>query len=91
MAKAETSNGRQHKATYARDKRTGGYIIRVEGPNAPRFAGRDVPVVRKDSSESVEHLEELIWQGVDQETAKPIALYRFQAKPREDLDDDVTF
>ena len=41
---------RSHKATYARDKRKGGYLIRVIGPNAAAFAGREVPVIRKDDS-----------------------------------------
>jgi hypothetical protein len=74
---------RQHKATYARDKKQGGYIIRVEGPNAARFEDREVPVTKKDGTESVETLGTLLWSGNDEETGKPVALYTFVAKPRE--------
>jgi hypothetical protein len=80
----EKKTKRQHKATYARDKRKGGYIIRVEGPHAGAFAGREVPVTRKDNSESPERLLALLWQGIDEETKQPVALYTFEAKPREE-------
>lgn len=83
---------RSHKATYARDKRNpGGYLVRVEGPHAAVFAGRDVPVTRKDDSESIETLETAVWAGVDTESGKPVALYRFVAKPRDDAADDLPF
>jgi hypothetical protein len=84
---------RQHKATYARDKRNpGAYLVRVEGPHASAFAGRDVPVTRKDDSESVETLDVAVWAGVDTETGKPVALYRFVAKPRDEAAaDDLPF
>jgi len=87
----EKTNGRQHKATYSRDKRNGGYIIRVEGPNAGRFAGREVPVVRKDDSESLEKLTELVWTGNDKESGKPVALYHFEPRPRDEQLDDLLF
>lgn len=74
---------RQHKATYATDKRKGGYLVRVQGPNANAFAGRKVPVTRKDDSEDIEELERLIWSGKDEETGQPCALYSFKAKPRD--------
>ena len=80
---------RMHKATYAKDKRKGGYLIRVEGPNAYAFAGREVPVTLKTGDEQTETLSELIWSGKDQETGKPVALYTFEAKPREE--DEVIF
>lgn len=74
---------RSHKATYARDKRNpGAYLVRVIGPHASAFAGRSVPVVRKDDSESVEKLTVCIWAGNDEETGKPVALYRFEARER---------
>jgi hypothetical protein len=76
---------RLHKATYARDKRNpGGYLIRVAGPTAARFADRVVPVTRKDDSESLETLTDCVWTGLDDESGKPVALYHFVAKPRED-------
>lgn len=77
------SAGRQHVATYSRDKRKGGYIVRVEGPNAASFAGREVPVTMRDRSEHAEKLTGLIWSGVDNETGKPVALYTFESRPRE--------
>jgi hypothetical protein len=72
---------RQHKATYSTDKRKGGYIVRVEGPNAARFAGREVPVNTKDGVEHMEKLIKLIWTGNDKETGKPVALYSFESRP----------
>lgn len=77
-----TAGKRNHKAAYARDKRKGGYIIRVEGPKAGEFAGRTVPVTKKDGDESMEDLTDLIWTGNDTETGKPVALYNFTPKVR---------
>lgn len=85
MAK-ETTAKRAHKATYAKDKRKGGYLIRVEGPNAGSFAGREVPVTMKDNSEHTEKLTGIIWVGKDNESGKPVALYSFEAKPKEKVD-----
>lgn len=81
--------GQNHKATYARDKRLGGYLIRVEGPHANRFTGRDVPVTRRNGTESTETLEDLIWSGVDDESGKPVALYHFAQQAKEP--DEVAF
>lgn len=74
---------RAHRATYATDKKTGGYLIRVAGPHANAFAGRTVPVNLKDGSEQSEKLERLIWSGKDKETGENVSLYKFEAKPRE--------
>lgn len=75
----------QHKATYARDKKKGGYLVRVIGPHAAAFAGRKVPVTRKDDTQETETLDALIWSGNDDETGKPCALYSFVAKPKEEM------
>lgn len=78
------AENRRHKATYASDKRNpGGYLIRVQGPDAPHFAGRVVPVTRKDNTEENEKLVKCIWTGTDKESGKPVALYTFEAKPKE--------
>lgn len=77
---------RQHKATYATDKKNGGYLIRVEGPLSNAFSGKIVPVVKRDDSESAEALDRLIWTGKDQETGKNVSLYTFVPKPREHAD-----
>lgn len=82
---------RKHRATYASDKRTGGYLIRVAGPNAERFVGREVPVVTKAGDEHNEKLIRLIWTGMDQESGDKVALYKFEAKPREEAVDDLPF
>lgn len=77
---------RQHRATYATDKRSGGYLIRVAGPYAERFTGREVPVTLKSGKEHNEKLTRLIWTGQDQESGEPVALYKFEAKPKEQQD-----
>jgi hypothetical protein len=74
--------GRQHRATYSRDKKKGGYIVRVEGPNATAFTGRTVPVTTRDGTEHEEKLLALVWSGADKTSGKPVALYTFEQKPR---------
>lgn len=73
---------RKHSATYSRDKRKGGYLVRVEGPDAAKFSGRKVPVTLRDKSEHVEELDALIWTGLDEESGKPVALYTFKPEER---------
>jgi hypothetical protein len=68
-----------------------GYLIRVEGPHAERFAGRPVPVTRRDRSETEEKLDALLWSGVDEESGKPVALYTFEARPRDEKIDETPF
>ena len=85
----EPKKKRNHRATYARDKRKGGYLIRVAGPNADMFAGRSVPVSLKNGSEQMEELEAVIWSGKDDETGENVCLYKFKPKPLEK--DDITF
>lgn len=86
MAKEPTTGKRKHKATYARDKRKGGYLIRVAGPNANEFAGREVPVTTFKGDEHIERLSKLIWAGVDKESGDNVALYAFEAKAREQIE-----
>ena len=85
MAKAEAPKApaRRHRATYARDKRQGGYLIRVAGPLSERFVGKEVPVTLKDGTEHAEKLLALIWAGLDKESGDKVALYRFESRPRE--------
>ena len=101
MAKAETAtatdnratpprNERLHKASYATDKRKGGYIIRVEGPQSNAFAGREVPVTTMKGDEHTEKLTKLIWSGTDKESGRSVSLYQFESKPR-DLEDEIPF
>lgn len=89
VEKSGTPAKREHKATYARDKRKGGYLIRVIGPNAGKFAGREVPVTRMDDSESIEKLDALIWTGTDEDTSRPVALYSFIARPKDNVPEDT--
>jgi hypothetical protein len=86
---------RAHRATYARDKKKGGYLVRVAGPNAGRFAGREVPVTTLDGSEHSEKLTRLIWTGTDTgeyggTAGEPIALYTFESRPVVESD-EATF
>ena len=71
VEKTEPKKKRAHKATFARDKRKGGYLIRVEGPAANRFANKEVPVTLKNGEERLETLENVIWSGKDKETGNP--------------------
>ena len=77
---------RSHKATYAKDKMKGGYLIRVAGPHSNMFAGKAVPVTRMDNSEETETLTTLVWTGKDTETGVPVTLYNFAPKPKEDIE-----
>ena len=79
----DTKPVRKHKATYATDKRNGGYLIRVSGPNAEMFVGREVPVNTRAGAEHSEKLVRLIWTGADKETGEKVALYRFESRPKE--------
>jgi hypothetical protein len=94
MAKAKDAPERAHKATYARDKKKGGYIIRVAGPQCHRFAGRTVPVEIRGGGEHDETLTDLIWTGTDDGEISgytgPVALYNFEAKPKQP-DDEIPF
>lgn len=84
--------GKLHKATYATDKKNPGqYLIRVQGPTAAVFAGREVPVERKDGEVHTETLGRCIWAGIDNESQQPVALYKFESKPREDEDEEMPF
>lgn len=87
MAEApKKSKGAKHKATYATDKRKGGYLIRVAGPDSNAFAGKEVPVTTKDGNEHLEKLDKVIWTGKDKESGIPVTLYTFVAKPKEKVD-----
>jgi hypothetical protein len=85
--KAEQS-ATKHKATYARDKKKGGYLVRVSGPYPEKFAGRDVPVQMLDGTTHVEKLLKLIWTGIDTgeyggKAGESVTLYTFESRPRE--------
>ena len=89
MAK-ESTKKRLHRATYAADKRKGGYLIRIAGPQSNMFVGRLVPVTLKDGSEQEEKVLKVIWSGKDKETGEPVTLYTFAPKPRS-VDDEIVF
>ena len=76
----------RHIATYATDKHKGGYLIRVEGPDAAVFAGRAVPVTLRSGQVHTEKLDRLVWAGDDVESGKPVALYSFIPQPRENTE-----
>lgn len=87
----------QHKATYARDKRKGGYNVRVVGPYPEKFAGRIIPVSTQGGDVHDEKLIALLWTGVDLDpqngvpTGKQAALYSFEPRPRDAAADELPF
>jgi hypothetical protein len=83
--------GRQHRASFSRDKNTGGFNIWVEGPSANKFAGKYVPVTLFDGTEQMEKCLKLTWTGISSLTDKPAAVYTFLKKARPKKDDGVTF
>lgn len=92
MAKTkEPSNPGGHRAIYSTDKRDGGYLVKVNGPSANKFAGRTVPVETKAGTIHQEELERLVWSGVSDGSidgyAGPTALYKFKAKPKEEAEE----
>lgn len=91
MSKETAGKKRVHKATYATDNRNGGYMIRVAGPNANRFAGREVPVTTKAGDEHMEKLERLVWTGKDKESGENVALYKFASKPKDEKENLLGF
>lgn len=103
MAK-EKSNGRAHKATFAKDNRNPGkYNIRIEGPSAGKFSTREVPVVMKNGDEKMVKLLDCFWcephsertddEGNVIEAARPgvmVALYHFKPEQKQ-AEPDVDF
>jgi hypothetical protein len=81
---------RKHRATYATDKRKGGYLIRVVGPTCEMFVGREVPVTTRGNQEHNEKLTGLVWTGNDAQTGEKVALYKFESRPR-DTSVDIPF
>jgi hypothetical protein len=90
MEKKDDSKPGQHRATYSRDKIKGGYIINVTGPQANRFAGRTVPITLKNGDKSEEKLTDLIWSGTNDD-GKYCAIYHFEPKPKDELNDEIPF
>lgn len=100
MAKAEQTPTPkpQHKASYARDKQTGRWNVRVTGPHANRFAGRTIPVTKNNDNEpSMETLVAVLWSGPDKDpqsgepTGKMAAIYSFEPKPKDEQADEIPF
>lgn len=85
----------QHRATFSRDKQRGGYNIRVEGPYANRFAGREVPVTLLSGEVKKETLIGVLWAGMtepqDGTAPQPVALYDFVRAERVEFDDEIPF
>lgn len=92
MPPIPSKDGRRHRATYAKRKDENknpmpGYNIRVEGPHAKEFSRKWVPVTRVDGTEAMEHCLVRLWEGKDEETGIPVALYTMWKKPREQADE----
>jgi hypothetical protein len=90
-APSEGSTKGKHRATYAKDNRTGKYLVRVTGPHSNKFVKRDVPVTRLDGSTSNETLTKVIWTGMNDDPEKgpvgPVTLYAFEARPADQIDE----
>lgn len=82
------ASARVHRATFATDNIEGGYMVRIEGPNAEKFARRKVPVTRFNGEETEIELKSLTWTGPDKETGKKVALYKIikNKRPAKDTD-----
>lgn len=84
-----TATKPRHRATYAKDKKhPGSYNIRVVGPQSMEFAGRKVPVTRKDGTVQEETLGAAFWSGDDMDdngklTGMTVTLYKFITTPKE--------
>lgn len=90
MPEATNAEGKPtHRATYAADKRNGGFNIRVVGPHANEWAGEEVTVETKNGEKHKEKLVRLLWSGPDidpeskQPTGRNAALYSFEPRPKE--------
>jgi hypothetical protein len=89
MAKSQQTEAGAHRATWAKDRRNGGYLVRVIGPNANRFGERrvddgskdgiivrrKVPVTLKSGEQKMAELGGVVWTGKDEDTGQPVALY----------------
>lgn len=88
---SDTSSKGKHSATYARDNRTGKYLVRVTGPHSNKFVKKEVPVTRLDGSESKETLTKVIWSGINEDSEKgpvgPVTLYAFEPRPADQVDE----
>lgn len=92
---AKPSSGRAHTASYSKIKGEHfKWFIRVVGPKAEAFSGREIPVSTKSGEEHSEKLTKMIWNGEDRQTGENVAIYEFLAKPRveeADLNDEIPF
>jgi hypothetical protein len=79
----------EHCATYARDSRTGRYVVKLIGPCAAYFEGRRVDVTLKSGGSRDEYLEECLSWTIDEED-QVIAYYAFITRIS-DLDADIPF
>ncbi len=82
--------GRQHKATYARDKKNpGSFLVRITGPHAKEFEGREVPVMKNGGGEQLETLSRAVFSGTDEGKITPAdkgqtyCLYEMVRHPKE--------
>jgi hypothetical protein len=77
---------RRHTAHYSRDKMKGGWLVSVIGPDAEKFANREIPVrVMGQDEEQLETLTKLIWSGpstLEATAGQNSALYSFKQRER---------
>ncbi len=85
-----SKDGRNHRASYAKDKMKGGYNIRVVGPSALKMGHRWLPVTRVDGSENMEFTMDIVYSGKDDDTGQPLALFTMWKAPKE-TEDEIPF
>jgi hypothetical protein len=88
------AKGRSHTASYSKIRgEPFKWYIRVVGPSAEKFSGREIPVATKGGEEHDEKLTKMIWNGADRTSGENVALYEFLAKPKAEveLDDEIPF
>jgi hypothetical protein len=92
---ASPAKGRAHTASYSKIRgEPFKWFIRIVGPSAEKFSGREIPVTTKSGEEHAEKLSKMIWNGEDRQSGENVALYEFLAKPKvegEGLDDEIPF
>lgn len=80
---------RLHRAAYTRDKKNPGqWLVRVSGPHAKEFEGREVPVTVNGGGEQIETLARGVFAGIDDGKINPAdkgqnyCLYQIVPKPK---------
>lgn len=72
--RGKTSRNGTRTATFQRNKRGNGWIVRVVGPHSEAFSYKSIPVTMKDGSTKMVELTNVIWSGYTDDDEE-ISLY----------------